>query len=138
MLSTAKTVFFVLLIFVTALFSACSKNDKSEKSRVLEAPKSEAVEVSRDLFFNADSLLYYAELAYLHEDPQGLYVTGAACYMKLDGLLPDSLTTVRRDEADIMLLRAAQLGHADALQLIRCLDGQGMWRHSIPEPLNDK
>ena len=51
---------------------------------------------------------------------------------------PDSIYTVQIDEAEIMLLRSAELGYEDALNLIHCLDAQGYWHHSIPETLNDK
>lgn len=92
------------------------------------------VEIRASLFFNPDSLLKYAELAYLHDDPKGLFVTGAAAYLREQGEMPDSCTTVPLDEADIMLLRAAELGYPDALNLIRCLAAHGCWHHSVPEP----
>ena len=92
------------------------------------------VEIPASIFFNQDSLNAYAELAYLHDDPKGLFVTGAAAYLRAqDPNFPDSCTTVSLDEADIMLLRAAELGYPDALNLIRCLDAHGQWHHSIPE-----
>ena len=92
------------------------------------------VHVSRALYHNPDSLAHYAELAYLHEDPQGLYVTGAAAFLRdSDPDFPDSCTTVSLDEAAILLLRAAELGHEDALTLIRCLDANDRWGHSVPE-----
>lgn len=71
----------------------------------------------------------------MDEDPRGLFVTGAAAYLKWQGELPDSLglTTVSRDEADIMLLRAAELGSEDAKTLIHCLHENGAWHHSLPE-----
>ena len=71
----------------------------------------------------------------MDEDPRALFVTGAAAYLKWQdpASFPASCTTVSRDEADIMLLRAAELGNPDALNLIRCLDAHGQWHHSIPE-----
>ena len=95
--------------------------------------KKQPVEVRSSVFYNQDSLNFYAERAYLYDDPQGLFVTAAAAYLKRQGDLPDSLTTIPNDEADIMLLRAAELGNEDALRLIRCLDENGSWKHSIPE-----
>ena len=72
----------------------------------------------------------------MDEDPKALFITGAAAYLRRQDPQPfDSLglTTVSRDEADIMLLRAAELGNADALALIHCLDANGSWHHSLPE-----
>ena len=96
---------------------------------------SSPVEVSSSVFCDPDSLLYYAERAYMDDDPRGLFITGAAAYLKWQGDLPDSLglTTVSRDEADIMLLRAAELGSEDAKNLILCLHKNGCWHHSLPE-----
>ena len=95
---------------------------------------SSPVEVSSSVFCDPDSLLYYAERAYLDEDPRGLFVTGAAAYLKWQDpeSFPASCTTVSRDEADIMLLRAAELGNPDARQLILCLHKNGAWHHSLP------
>ena len=95
---------------------------------------SSPVEVSSSVFCDPDSLLYYAERAYMDEDPRALFITGAAAYLKWQGDLPDSLglTTVSRDEADIMLLRAADLGNPDARQLILCLHKNNCWHHSLP------
>ena len=84
--------------------------------------KPHPVHVSKSLFHNPDSLLYYAALAYKDDDPQGLYVTGAAAFLReQDPNFPDSCTTVSLDVARIMLTRAAELGHEDARTLILCL-----------------
>ena len=111
-----------MAITCTLAFSACTS-------------KEQPVEVNSSVFYNHDSLNYYAALAYKDEDPRGLFITGAAAYLKWQGDLPDSLglTTVSRDEADIMLLRAAELGNPDARQLILCLHKNGAWHHSLPE-----
>lgn len=95
--------------------------------------------MSKSLFHNRDSLLHYASLAYENEDPKGLYVTGAAAYLQIQD--PEAfdtlgLTTVSIEEADILLLRAAELGNEDAHKLIKCLSIEGCWAHSIPEPKN--
>ena len=114
------------------LFNACTRcNENKIASR--QTDEIERVKIPLSLFCNGDSLLKYAELAYLHDDPKGLFVTGAAAYIREDGHMPDSCTTVPLDEADIMLLRAAELGNEDALTLIRCLAAHGQWKHSIPE-----
>ena len=109
------------------LFSACTRGSQRQTN---EAPQ---VEIPASIFFNPDSLVKYAELAYLHDDPKGLFVTGAAAYLRQQGEMPDSCTTVPLNEADIMLLHAAELGNVDALNLIRCLAAHGSWNHSIPE-----
>ena len=118
-----RHIYFILLaITCTLAFSACTS-------------KEQPVAVSSAVFYNHDSLSYYAALAYKDEDPRGLFITGAAAYLKWQGDLPDSLglTTVSRDEADIMLLRAAELGDEDAKDLILCLHKNGFWHHSLPE-----
>ncbi|MBQ6984786.1 MAG: hypothetical protein IJQ20_07665 [Paludibacteraceae bacterium] len=118
----------VLPFLCAFLLSACTRGSQRPAD---EAPM---VEIPASVFFHPDSLLKYAELAYLHDDPKGLFVTGAAAYLRQQGQMPDSCTTVPLDEADIMLLRAAELGYPDALNLIRCLDAHGQWKHSIPTP----
>ena len=75
----------------------------------------------------------YARLAYIYEDPIALCITGAAAYLHAgDSAALDSLSVVPLDEADIMLLRAAQLGSDDAIRFIRYLDEAGLWHHAIP------
>ena len=91
------------------------------------------LEFSRAIYFNRDSLMHYAKLAYLEEDPHALFVTGAAAYMSRYADLPDTLPTVSLDEGAIMLLRAAELGERDAVSLIHCLEAEHCWGHSIPE-----
>ena len=101
--------------------------------------KPHPVHVSKSLFHNPDSLLYYAALAYKDDDPQGLYVTGAAAFLRAnDPAFPDSCTTVPLDEARIMLTRAADLGHEDAQTLILCLQSEGVWEDRVPQTLNEK
>lgn len=125
----------IVLVYATALFTGCKGSVSQEANKALKAAPSEAVEVRRTLFYNGDSLLHYARLAYQDEDPEGLYVTGAAAFLRREvSDFPDSCTTVSLDEAAVMLQRAAQLGHADANQLIHCLNANGVWKHSVPEP----
>ena len=125
----------IVLVYATALFTGCKGNTAQKESKALKAAPSGAVEVRRTLFYNGDSLLHYARLAYEEEDPEGLYVTGAAAFLRREvSDFPDSCTTVSLDEAAVMLQRAAQLGHADAKQLIHCLNANGVWKHSVPEP----
>ena len=118
-----RHIYFILLaITCTLLFGACTS-------------KEQPVELSYAVFYNHDSLMYYAKRAYLDDDPRGLFITGAAAYLKWQGDLPDSLglSTVPLDEADIMLLHAADLGNEDAKNLILSLHKNGCWHHSLPE-----
>ena len=118
-----RHIYYILLaITCTLLLGACTS-------------KEQPVEVSSAVFYNHDSLSYYAALAYKDDDPRGLFITGAAAYLKWQGDLPDSLglTTVPLDEADIMLLHAADLGNEDAKNLILCLHKNGCWHHSLPD-----
>ncbi len=97
------------------------------------------VEIRKSLFYNGDSLRYYAALAYKDDDPDALYITAAASILSgQDPNFPDSIYTVPIDEAEILLLHAAELGQPDALTLIRCLNDAGYWHHSIPQTSNDK
>ena len=119
----------LLLAFTCTLsVSACTSGNRNENNS-----EPQPVPVSKALFHNPDSLSYYAALAYKYEDPKGLFVTGVAARLALQPGWPDSLTTVSKDEGDIMLLRSAELGYPDAIQAIRCLDYHGCWGHSVPE-----
>lgn len=94
------------------------------------------LEFSRAIYFNRDSLMYYTKLAYLHDDSKGLYVAGAAAYLKEYAGLPDTLPTIPFDDAFILLLRSAELGNENAVALIRCLDYHNCWGHSLPKQLD--
>ena len=116
------------MLFTCSLLSACTCGNNKVTA--------ESVSVSKSLFHNHDSLLAYAKLAYVQEDPKGLYVTGAAAFLRIQDPAPfDSLglTTVDPEEAAILLLRAAELGHEDARKLIMCMYNEGCWTHSLPE-----
>ena len=92
------------------------------------------VNISKALFFNHDSLTYYAALAYKDDDPKGLFVLGMTYYLRVNDpdFLPD-FPNPDKDEADIMLLHAADLGYPDAIQFIHCMHNNGCWNHSLPE-----
>ena len=91
-----------------------------------------AVEVPASVLCNGDSLLFYARAAYLEDDAKGLFVTASASYLRAQGLLPDSVSTVPLEEAEVMLWRSAESGYEDARRLIRCLSAHGCWTHSVP------
>ena len=121
-MSNSKFTIFKILMFACAVIMTACK------------PSPKPVTVSRSLFHNPDSLLFWAERAYMHDDPQGLYITGAAAFLRIqDPDFPDSCTTVPIEEARIMLLRAAELNEPNAKQLIHCLQSEGCWHHSLPE-----
>ena len=109
------------LVFTCTLFAfACTCCNKQKD------PK--PVQVRASLFHDTDSLLFYAEKAYLEDDAYGLYVTGAAAFLRENNPdFPDSCTTVPLDEARIMLLRAAELGNEDAQTLVHCLELDADW-----------
>lgn len=114
--------YIILAAACALIMGACNSKDKP-------------VEISAAVFHNPDSLSYYAALAYKDDDPRGLFVTGAAAYLKWQDpeSFPKNCTTVSLDEADIMLLHAAELGNEDAQNLILCLHENGAWHHSLPE-----
>ena len=78
--------------------------------------------------------MVYARRAYIDDDPAALYITGTAAYLHAsDSAARDSLSVVPLDEADIMLLRACEMGYEEACAFIHELDKQGKWGHYIPE-----
>ena len=126
---TKHILIFSLLFTCTLAACTCDNNNKVSTE---DAPR--PVEISKSLFYNGDSLRHYAALAYKDDDPKGLYVTAAASILSgQDPAFPDSIYTVPIDEAEIMLLRSAELGYEDALTLIHCMAAQGCWHRSIPE-----
>ena len=123
---------YFLVFTCTLLIFACTCCNKSNKSNSLPlregAGVGSPVQVSASLFHNPDSLLFYAEKAYLEDDAYGLYVTGAAAFLRENNPdFPDSCTTVPLDEARIMLLRAAALNEPHAQQLVHCLELDADW-----------
>ena len=124
----------IALLIVCALVCACSSSNSDTSTPEPNQDILIPVRMDNSLYYNPDSLLHYAELAYLHDDPQGLYITGSAAYLRTqDPNFPDSCTTVPLDEADIMLLRSAELGCDDACRMIHSLELMDLWNHSIPE-----
>lgn len=88
------------------------------------------------VFENKDSLLFYAQKAYIDDDRNALAITGTAAYVFYnDSAAHDTLPIVPLDEADIMLLHACELGSDSAAWIIECLYNQGFWRRSLPKQL---
>ena len=86
------------------------------------------------IFYNRDSLMAYAERAFLQDDPEALAVTGAAAYnlRVFDRPALDSLPAITLDDADMMLLHSAWLGYQPAFTVIQYLHQLGLWHHSLP------
>ena len=126
-----KFTIFKILLFTCTLFLLCTCGNRSKASK---GDESHPTVVSKSLYHNPDSLLFWAKRAYMHDDPQGLYITGAAAFLRIqDPDFPDSCTTVPIEEARIMLLRAAELNEPNAKQLIHCLQSEGCWEDRVTE-----
>ena len=92
------------------------------------------VELTRSLFYNPDSMAYYAAVAEVEDDPRALFIAGMAAHLALaDPDYPKDIPTVPFPDADYYLLLAAELGNADAITYIRCLDAHGCWHHFVPQ-----
>lgn len=91
--------------------------------------------IDNAIFHNRDSLLLYAEYAYKYEDPGCLCMTAVASYMVhyYDKAAKDSLPYVSLEEADIMLLRSAELGCEEAYYMIHYFDQSKIWHSHVPE-----
>ncbi len=92
-----------------------------------------------NIYANADSLREYARLAYLDDDPHALCITAvAAYYYANDSAAHDTLPLVTLDEADIMLLHAANdLHYRGAYDFIYMLARHNNWQKSLPELNNN-
>ena len=85
------------------------------------------------LFHNRDSVNYYAERAYLLDDPKGQYIVGVCYYLRQQGDLPEEIYAVSHDEADEMLWFSSCQGFQPAIDFIHALDANGAWAHRLPE-----
>ena len=125
----AARILILALLIVLLLFAFL----QGFRSVTKPAVTSTEVEVRASLFFNRDSVNYYAERAYLLDDPKGQFVVGACYYLRQQGDLPDEIYAVSHDEADDFLIRSALQGYQPALNLIHCLHANGAWAHRLPE-----
>ena len=79
--------------------------------------------------------MYYAERAYMLDDPKGQFVVGTCYYLRCQNgaghadTLPDYIYTVSRAEADTMLMLSAAQNYQPAIDLIHCLRESGCWYH---------
>jgi hypothetical protein len=63
-----------------------------------------------------------------------LFIAGMATHLSYaDPDYPDSIAVPSLSEADHYLLRAAELGNADAITYIRCLAANEQWPHFVPD-----
>ena len=87
------------------------------------------------IFYNADSLHRYIDIAFHEDDAEALCIAGTAAYnlRVFDQAALDSLPAVPLEDADVMLLRAASLKYVPAFTVIHYLDRLNLWHHSIPE-----
>jgi len=79
--------------------------------------------------------MFFARRAYLEEDPAALAVMGTSSFHLhyFDKAALDSLPAVPLEEAEIMLLRAAELKYEPAFLVIHFLDQMDLWKCSVPE-----
>ncbi len=111
----------LILIIVCAACSACNPKPKPADDGFVHVPAS--------LFWNRDSVMFYAERAFLQDDPKGCFVVGACYYLRQQGELPDYITIVDQAMADDMLMVSAGNGYQPAIDLIRCLQKNNCWKH---------
>ena len=117
-----------ILLFTCTLFSlACTSCNKGQSSN--EAQDQSPVDVPSSIFWNRDSLNYYAAVAYKDDDPKGQFVTGAAYYLQREGDMPADFYTVSREEADSFLMLSAGQDYQPAKDLIKCLQDHQEWKH---------
>ena len=86
------------------------------------------------IFYSADSLYRYIDLAFHTDDLEALTVAGTAAYnlRVFDRAALDSLPAVELDDADMMLIYAAQRGYEPAFTVIGYLNALDLWHHSLP------
>ena len=105
-------------------------------------PTSASIPIDADAlcFHDHDTYLSYAERAFLDDDPEGLYVLGAAYYLRQEGLLPDEIYTVSQSDADEFLDVSSAQGYDPARTLIFWLNtrefGWFVDEHSLGANLN--
>ena len=118
---------FIVLLLCAAL-SACTSKPASSAPEAESAP----VDIPASLFWNRDSVMYWAEQAYRHDDPKGAFVVGACYYLRKQGELPEAVALpVSRKEADDFLMLSAGQGYQPAIDLIKCLSAHDQWAHSV-------
>ena len=128
-----KTLIFIGIVFAVLVVALGYRNGaksvacEPEDEYTEEVPK---VEIRKSLFFNRDSVLYYAERAYKYDDPQGCFVVGACYYLRQqDPEFPEEIYVVSHADADTFLMISAAQYYQPAIDLIRCLHHNGCWNH---------
>ena len=90
------------------------------------------VYVSKALFCDRDSVMYYYEQGLLHDDPKGLFVLGVAARLRYDGHLPEEIQAFPVQQGDSFLLLSANYGYTPAIQAIYCLHKHNQWVLELP------
>ena len=86
------------------------------------------------ILFNRDSVLHYAEQAYLDNEPKALFITAAGYYAQANGLYPDtvSVPVIDRKTAEQFLFLSALMDYPPAIRLVRNLRANGDWPYIYP------
>ena len=121
------------LLFTCTLFLACTCSNPSKASKSSEAARGEGtpeIRISQSLFYNRDSVLWYAERAYKYNDPKGCFVVGTCYYLdEQDPHFPEDIYVVSHEEADTFLMISAAQNYQPAINLIHCLHENDRWNH---------
>ena len=130
----ASRLFLCLLVVLVAGLIVLAGYKKGVNLSEPQPEDGNPVKISKALFYNPDSLSFYAAIAYKDDDPKGLFVTGMTYYLRENDpdFLPD-YPAPNKEDAEIMLLHSADLGYPDAIQFIHCMEYHGCWNHSMPE-----
>ena len=114
----------LFLLAITCTLTACTWGNKQSISSM-------PVDMPASLFADRDSVLYYAERAYLQNDPKGCFVVGACYYLNERGELPDYIYTVDQAQADTFLMISAAQKYTPAIEFIHYLVNDGSWQHDF-------
>lgn len=127
--------FLLILLFAGLIFGAGYR--KGVKNAVPESRPEDGnpVYISKSLFHDRDSVMFYYEQGLRHEDPKGLYVLGIAAILRYEGTLPEDIYAPSLEEGYNYLLAAANLGYPDAIQVIYCMHNHACWPLPLPQPL---
>ncbi len=134
--SRRNVAYFLILVILLCLwaFMRGYHAGKSYSADTCGADVPKPVEIRRSLFHNPDSIAFYSAIAANEDNPRALFIAGMAAHLRLaDPDYPQDIVTVPLDTADFYLIRAAELGNADAMTYIRCCEYHGTWNHFVPQ-----
>ncbi len=125
-------------VLICALLPLLSGYRAGRKQAAPVDPGYYTIEYNPAVFHSPDSLHYYMERAFLYDDPDALGITGTAAFLfYTDTAAWDSLPIVSISEGTFMLLRASDLGSADASYVIECLQYHGLWPRELPKNIKN-